>query len=97
MSKGLYKSDLCRYSPCSLITINNNNSKIENIYHVKKITFLHRTVLFLFNLVTHIVTAIAQYTNGPAISSKNLDPAALFKRAKLTLSLNIHLEKLEKF
>ena len=97
LSKRLYKSGFCRYFPSNLITINNNNSKNEkNIPREHSYIPAQNSYNCLQFNITHIVAAITQYTNGPAISSKKLDPVALFKRAKLTLSFNIHLEKLEK-
>ena len=94
MDKPIHKIDFIKYSPSSLATINNNNSKISIIFPREDayICLQNSYISLEFEVLKNDDT---RYADGDQISLVNFGPVALFSEAKLTTSSGKHLEKVD--
>ena len=94
MDKPIHKIDFIKNSPCSLATINNNNSKISIIFPREDayICLQNSYISLEFEVLKNDDT---RYADGDQISLVNFGPVALFSEVKLTTSSGKHLEKVD--
>ena len=93
LDKPIQKSDISKYSPISLATINENNPNFSiSLPREDAYISLQNSYLSVdFEVLRQDDT---RYANGDQISLINFGPVALFSEAKLTTSSRNHLEKL---
>ena len=85
MDKPIHKIDFIKYSPSSLVTINNSNSNISIIFPREDayICLQNSYISLEFEVLKNDDT---RYADGDQISLVNFRPVALFSEAKLTTS-----------
>ena len=93
LEKPIHKNDFITYSPSSLATINNANSKIS-ISLPRKDTYICLQLSYISLEFEVLKNDETRYAVGNEIVLVNFGPVALFSEAKLTTSSGKHLEKI---
>ena len=94
LDKPTHKIDFIKYSPCSLATINNNNSNIS-ISLPREVAYICLQNSYISVEFEVLKNDDTRYNDGDEISLVNFGPVALFSGAKLTTSKGKHLEKVD--